>query len=86
MTDDNPCWVKLNHSANTAHRRTWKLTPNEGSSHTLGMLAEGYAHNPGWYVYNLWAGPPESTLPRTMGRDEAMAAAKLIILSQRSNP
>ena len=78
---DNHCWVKLNHQANTQYRRMWKLTLHEWSATNLGMLAEGYTQSLGWHIYHFAYDPPIATLPQTMGRDEAMAAAKLILLT-----
>lgn len=79
------CWVKLNHQANTQYRRMWKLTPHEWSATNLGMLAESYT-GAGWYIIDRVYTPPIATLPQTMGRDEAMTTAKLILLNQWSNP
>jgi hypothetical protein len=80
MTDEH-CWVKLNHHGNAQYRRLWKLAPNEWSAANLGMLAEGYTQNSGWHIFDRAYSPPIATLPRTMGRDEAMTAAKLILLT-----
>jgi hypothetical protein len=81
MTDDY-CWVKLSHQVH--YRRMWKLTPNEWSATNLGMLAESYT-GVGWYIIDRAYISPIAILPRTMSRDEAMAIAKTILLSQRDS-
>jgi hypothetical protein len=78
MTADY-CWVKLSHQFR--YRRMWKLTPNEWSATNLGMLAESYT-GVDWCIIDRADSTPIATLPRTMGRDEAMATAKTILLSQ----
>lgn len=80
---DNPCWVQLRHQVH--YRRMWKLTPNEWSATNLGMIAEG-STGAGWHIIPKAYAPPVATLPRTMSRDEAMAIAKTILLSQRDTP
>lgn len=52
----------------------------------LGFLKKGGRKHPGWYVHQYRMDGPIATLPQTMGRDEAMTTAKLILLNQWSNP
>jgi hypothetical protein len=82
MTDEYR-WVLMTRQLNC--RRMWKLKPAPHSFANLGMLAEGYTQNPGWHIYRFAYDPPIATLPRTIGRDEAMNAAKMILLTLKEN-
>jgi hypothetical protein len=76
-------WVWLQWAPEkTGIRSTWKLVCGPNSPTALGFFLQGTRRNPGWFVsHDRLLIQIVATLPRTMSRDEAQDAAKLILLS-----
>ena len=80
-------WVWLQWASDkTGIRSTWKLVCGPNSPTALGFFMQGTRRNPGWFVaHDRILIQIVATLPRTLSRDEAMATAKTILLSQRDS-
>jgi hypothetical protein len=75
-------WLQWTHKT-PGINSAWKLVCGPNSSTAIGFLLHGTRRNPGWFVSHDTRGFQKlATLPNTMGKDEAMAVAKTILLSQ----